>query len=258
MIAALLVGSTAIAAAQPATKASDAFAEGQRRYAKGEYLIAAARFEAAFALDPDPVYLFNIAQAYRFGNACAKAASSYRKFLAAVPQAPNADKVKTYIEQSDDCANKQAEMLRPAPPPPDPVRIPPLPPERDQAHPGRGKRMVGLGLGVVGIAALGVAGFYAYKVHDYANQREQLCKENLEMGQCVWGHFDREAKEIELDRLGERAERREKIGWIAGGVALAGGIAIYLWGSSSSDEQRPAVSVVPADGGAMAVSAFSF
>ncbi len=39
--------------------------------------LAAERFELAYELDPDPAYLFNLAQAYRLGNVCAKSAAAF-------------------------------------------------------------------------------------------------------------------------------------------------------------------------------------
>src|ERR1700679_3405566 len=57
------------------------YAQGQQHFSAGEDLDAADDFEAAYALDHDPVYLYNIAQAYRLGIACARAADFYRKFL---------------------------------------------------------------------------------------------------------------------------------------------------------------------------------
>jgi len=67
------------ASARPPEGSSEAYARGEAQYQAGEFLAAAASFEEAYARERDPSILFNIAQAYRFGKACAKAADSYRR-----------------------------------------------------------------------------------------------------------------------------------------------------------------------------------
>lgn len=262
-IAAVLAAAAA-ANAQPTPKnkerADAAFAEGQKKYAAGDYTAAAAKFETAFALDPDPAYMFNLAQAYRLGNACAKAAAVYRQFLAEVPDAPNAAKVKQLIEQSDECAKKQA----PPPPPPPPVETPRPPPERIAARPpppppepapgprGRGQRIAGLAIGGAGVIGVGIAAYFTYKASDYASQREGLCATEIaDTGTCAWTD-DREATANALDDQGDRAQRRARIAWGVGGAALIGGVVLVLLAPSGSSE-RAAMTFVPSQGGAMAL-----
>jgi hypothetical protein len=48
------------------------------------------------------------------------------------------------------------------------------------------------------------------------------------------------------------------IGYIGGGVALAGGIAMILLSRASSSERGPTASIVPTDGGAMAFGSLQF
>ena len=96
--------------------ARKAFDAGSQLYQRGDYVGAAAKFEAAYGLDPDPAYAFNIAQAYRFAKKCARAAYHYRDYLQrAGPRAPNADKVERYLQEVTACAMAQArELLAPA------------------------------------------------------------------------------------------------------------------------------------------------
>jgi hypothetical protein len=100
------------------TAAADAYRDGQRHYAAGEYPAAAASFLAAHDSVPDPVYIFNAAQAFRFAGDCIQAASHYRRFLAAVSTAPNLDRVRGYLDEMDACAKR----LAPPPQPPAPPR----------------------------------------------------------------------------------------------------------------------------------------
>ena len=251
MIAVVLVGLTALASAQtPAKSPTDLYAEGQQRYAAGDYLVAATLFEAAYALDPDPAYLFNVAQAYRLGNACAKAATSYKAFLAKVSNPPNQAKVQGYLEQSEACARTQT----PAAPPPIPVVVTP-PPPLPERHPGRGQRIAGLGVAALGVVVLGVAGYYTFKAHDYQNQREELCAKELAAGPtCPWTQA-REDADNRLADDGHTAQTRARIGWGVGGAALIGGVVLYVLGRSAESAN---VAIVPSTSGAMAVAGLSF
>src|ERR1700759_212421 len=105
VIFALLLAATAHA---DTGKAKEIYAEGEKLYAQGRYLEAAARFRAAYDAEPDPVYLFNVAQAYRFGEDCVQSATYYKQFLEKVPEAPNADKVRGWIDEQDACAKQKA------------------------------------------------------------------------------------------------------------------------------------------------------
>ena len=256
VIAVVLVGMTALASAQGKT-AAELFTEGQQRYAAGEYLVAADKFEAAYALDPDPAYLFNVAQAYRFGNACAKAATSYKAFLVKVPSPPNATKVQQYLEQSEDCAKKQAAAERPVSPPPDPVVAKPPPPPPPEQHPGRAQRIAGIGVAAFGVVVLGAAGFYTWKAHDYTNQREALCAKELAVSPtCPWT-IEREDRDNQLADDGHSAQTRARVGWAVGGAALIGGVVLYVLGRAAERDEA-AVSIVPSADGAMAVGTFAF
>jgi outer membrane protein assembly factor BamD (BamD/ComL family) len=116
---AIVLACAATATAQPSSKqradATAAYQEGQRRYLDEDYVGAAAQFEAAYKLDPDPAYEFNIAQAYRLANDCTKSLVWYRKFLADAPKAPNIDAVKKYIADEEAACAKTAPAPAPAP-----------------------------------------------------------------------------------------------------------------------------------------------
>jgi tetratricopeptide (TPR) repeat protein len=255
VIAAVLAGWSALASAQ-GKSAAELFTEGQQRYAAGDYLVAADKFEAAYALDPDPAYLFNVAQAYRFGNACAKAATSYKAFLAKVPNPPNATKVQQYLEQSEDCANKQAAAQRPAPPTPEPVVVLPPPPPPEQ-HPGRTQRIAGIGVAAFGVVALGAAGYFTWRAHDDANQREALCAPDFAMGTtCAWTQA-REDRDNDLHDDGHTSQTLARVGWAVGGAALIGGVVLYVLGRDS-EQGHGSIAIVPSTDGVMATGAFAF
>ena len=75
-----------------------------QRYAIGDFVGSAAKFLEAYELEGQPGYLFNIAQAYRHAGACAKAADYYGRYLAAVPRAVNAAKVREWRKSQLACA----------------------------------------------------------------------------------------------------------------------------------------------------------
>lgn len=238
----------ASAQARDKAAADKIFADGQQRYAAGEYLIAAEKFVAAYELDPDPAYLFNIAQAYRLGNACAKAAKYYREFLGAVSSAPNLAKVQQYIEQSDACAKTQAQ------PPTEPVEVnqptEPAPPVEvpAPADPGRTKRYVGVASIMVGVVSIGAGAYFSVRVRTLQNERDAL---------CTLGSPCTNQELLDKDQAGETAQRNSIIAYSVGGVALVAGVALYVL-NRSSDETRPAFAIVPTFDGAMATGAFRF
>jgi len=258
VIAAVVIGLGASAAmAQPASekaRAQGLYGEGQERYAAGEYLPAAAKFEAAYALDTDPVYLFNVAQAYRLGNSCAKAVTYYRRFLEEVPNPPNLENVKQYLEQSEACAKNQMTMP-PGSAVSEPVVVTPPPVEKpvveEASDPGRTKRWAGIGAVFLGGAAVGVGVYYTTEVNRIEDARlaARAACPDMPMG-CEPDYGDA------LDDDGFRAQTRGIIAYTVGGVAIAGGVVLYLLGRSSGEQ--PSVAVIPTSGGAFAVGAFRF
>ena len=257
VIALVVMGLLAgVAAAQPVDKAAAqaAFADGQRRYAAGEYLPAAVKFEAAYAADPDPVYLFNVAQAYRLGNACGKAAGYYRRFLEKVPNPPNLENVKQYIEQSDACA-KGSGTIDPGTPitgPTEPVVvIPPIDKPPVTPDPGRTKRWVGIGLMFVGGAALGAGVYFNTEIGRIEDDR---ARQKLELG-CSVDKPCAAGWSATYDDDGHSAELKEIVAFSVGGAAVIGGVALYLMGRNP---EGSSVAIVPTTGGAVAVSSFRF
>ncbi len=243
---------SSVAFAQPdKIKAEAAARDGQQRYEAGEFQLAAERFELAYTLDPDPAYLFNLAQSYRLGNRCAKAAAAYRKLLGIVTSGPNVAKVEQYVQQMDACAKTQepvapptplvGERVEPRPPPPEPLH--------NSGNPAL--RYAGVGVAVFGAVGIVVGGLAMRKVADLEEQREGLCS-----GGCTW--VDVKSRADALDADGQRYQRRMLIGYIGGGIAVAGGIVMYVLGRERTVETGTMASIVPTDGGAMAFGTFTF
>jgi len=222
------------ASAQPPASSSEAYARGEQQYQAGEFLRAAASFEEAYAIERDPSILFNVAQAYRFGRACAKAAESYRRYLAAVSDAPNAQQVRDYIVEEDLCVRQAGEAK--------PPRAEPAPggqpPER-----GRTRRMGGIALGAAGAVALGAGGYFTWQVSDLERERRACTP-------CKLVRLE------DLDRSGRRAELAQIVAYGVGGLAIAGGVWLYIAGHRA--REAPSVTLVPAGPGGVVVGTLRF
>lgn len=229
---------------------TDLFAEGQRRYTAGAYDAAAALFVRAYALQPDPAYLFNAAQAFRNANRCTKAHEYYTKFLAAVPGAPNAGEIREHLATLEPCAKAEAAKQEPpAPPKQENIVAPPRP----ETAPGRGKRIAGLASIGVGAVALAGGVFFTARVGKHERSANGLCVRGLD-GTCPWSaaQSDRLAQ---YDSLAARDRTRAIASFAIGGVAVAGGIALYMLGRSAHTE---GVAIVPTTDGVMAAFARAF
>jgi hypothetical protein len=91
LLPAIVAGSLFGGAAVPVHAAGDPqaasphFERGARSYDLGRFDEAIASFERAYALDPAPILLFNIAQAYRRLGNTERALHYYRRYLESVP-----------------------------------------------------------------------------------------------------------------------------------------------------------------------------
>lgn len=99
VIVAMLVSSVAVAIAQPLEQtAADHHKHGKELFKAKDYAGAATEFAQAYAYDPLPKYLFNLAQAQRFDGDCKAAIDSYQKFLDTGPDKDDVEFAKTGIE----------------------------------------------------------------------------------------------------------------------------------------------------------------
>lgn len=240
-------GAPAQAQAPDKARSAAAYTEGQRRYAAHDYAAAAAKFIEAYAAEPDPAYLFNVAQSFRLAHDCVEAASYYRRFLADVTSAPNLDKVHVYLDEMDACIKRQ----KPAPPPtpPAPPTTPPVASPRPpmvSGDPGATKRDIGLALGGLGLVAVGV-GVWFHRDVGYFEQKTRSCTTDRPCTTGELAHW--------TDR-GHAASSAAIASYSVGGAALISGCLLYLLGRSDSKEQ--AVAAVPIHGGALVTARLAF
>ena len=253
LVALVLVAAAAPASAQPIdpnvqAKADLMFEQAQAHYEAGRYQAAIPLFKEAYELVHDPVYLFNIAQSYRKVLDCENAYDNYNRYLAEAKEADakQREKVQGWLRELAPCVDERRaehERARRGEAADRARRIEAL--RREQAAArvattvdrGRPYRRAGLIAGAVGIAGLGVGATFSVLG---ARQKSALGDE-CATG-CDWTDPDLLAK----DRAGKRYNVIAGVGLIGGGVALAGGVTLYLLGRAKVEK----VTVTPAPGGA--------
>jgi hypothetical protein len=94
---------------------------GVTEYNLGRFDSAIREFERAYELDPDPILLFNLAQAHRRAGHDARAVFTYKRYLDMDPGARYADEARQRI------AELGARRPSPPPPPPPPLPARPVP-----------------------------------------------------------------------------------------------------------------------------------
>ena len=240
--------------------AEKAYNDGLALYKAGDFRGAADKFQLAYERDPDPVYLFNLAQAYRFAKLCQQAADSYTRFLKEAPNAPNKDKVQKYVEEMNACAHSQ-DLVKPEPKPkvetPNNLEDPaegqpsdehheqvatgtdPPPPVDRGGHGGRSTPTLGYALVGVGVVGLASGAFFTYDV-------SVLNSNTCHTGGCAQPVVD------DLNSRGDHAEYAAVASYTIGAAALATGIWLIVHGHD--DEHALAIS--PTRHGA--VLSFSF
>lgn len=103
-------------AAEPPTAAAKAAAkkayeQGTAHYKKAEWDLAIEQFELCYQNLPQPVFLFNIAQAHNKAGRPQPAIDFYKKYLVEAPTAPNRAEVEQIIaELEPQVAPKKAEL----------------------------------------------------------------------------------------------------------------------------------------------------
>jgi tetratricopeptide (TPR) repeat protein len=240
----LVVLATSALAQPKKVEAETAYKAGQALYGKDDYEGAAKQFRAAYDLDPDPVYLFNIAQAYRLAKRCADAAEYYRKFLVEAKKAPNEDVVKQYIVEVDACAKQQAAAAQPTiePPPVEPQPVSEPPPVEGHRSGGT-KRLIGYGVTGAGAIGVGLGFFFMTRVSHWEDVANKACRP----GECTWDETTMDKRD-DADKKGKRAEKLMVGSWIAGGAAVGAGVFLILTGGPRTERS---VAIVPTGNGAM-------
>jgi hypothetical protein len=112
---------------------------GTTFYNLGQFEDAISEFRKGYEQKGDPVFLLNIGEAYRQLGAHEKALFFYRRYLSAVPSAPNRAEIDGKVAALQQLVDAQERARSPAPPQPLPPRLegPPAGPPGRPARAGR-------------------------------------------------------------------------------------------------------------------------
>jgi tetratricopeptide (TPR) repeat protein len=250
--AALLWAAPAFAGPIP-QKAKQLAEHGRAMHERGEYDRAITAFKEAYVIAPSAGLLFNLAQAYRLQGNCDDAVLMYKRYLATNPSVDARAIAETHLATVERCVQKRALNIPlddsvaylKVPPPPGPEKVI----ARDKTEierPSQIKKHVGVGLAIGGGVALLAAGYFGYRSWDAENEVERA--------------YARGAKWKEVESIHERGEdnaRAAKIFGIGGGLAVAGGVTLWVLGRR--DERANQLAITPtAKGGAEVSYAWRF
>ncbi|MCE9579307.1 MAG: tetratricopeptide repeat protein [Deltaproteobacteria bacterium] len=219
LVVVVVVAFAAPAVAQPAdtSRARSLYVEGDTHFRLAEYDQAIVLFKEAYRLDPAPGLLFNLAQAYRLKGDCRQALWFYEKFAHSEADPAAVANADVHLASVRACVAKLDAAGSPA---------------------GRRtwKSWVGIGVGVAGAAGAIGGGLFARDAADQAHQRELACND---VDGCT------AAQARAFDDAGHAARGRAIGLFAVGGLALAGGVTLYLL-----DRPGARVTIAPVEHGA--------
>jgi len=137
---------------------------GLERFGAHDYATAIAAFDAGYAIDPHPDFLYAKAQAQRLGGDCRGAIATYSAFIETTPPAKEADLARGNI------ARCETLLAASRPPPTEPTgsAVPPRP-EEPVDRPGWYTDRAGLILAGGGVVALGLAALFVTRASSAAD-----------------------------------------------------------------------------------------
>ena len=233
-------------------KARQLAEHGREMHKRGQYDRAITAFKEAYVIAPSPGLLFNIAQAYRLQGNCEDAALMYRRYLATGPDPGARSVAETHLGTVERCVQKrtlnipleESMAYLNVPPPPGPEKVI-VTDQRDIQRPTELKKDIGIGLTIGGGVALAIAAYFGYRSYDAERDVERA--------------YERGAKWPEVKKIHERGEnagRAAKIFGIGGGLAVAGGVTLWVLGRR--DERANQLAVTPSTRGASVSYSWTF
>jgi hypothetical protein len=257
------------AGADPVGAAKVRFDNGKRFFRLGDYDLAIKEWRQGYLVKDDPVFLFNIAQAYRELKDFEDAIKFYENYLREARNATNRDTVESRIAEMKEELRKREEASRAPPNGPidpehqsgsatagghsqdggtapgalsgQPDRIPNPNANAsasrvsdgggDAPRPGKSLRTAGLVTGGVGVALVVTGIVFALKA-SAANAEVQNA---IDSG----GSWTQDLRD--KDSAGRTANAVGMVALGVGAAAVVGGGVLYLWGRSRDrDGERPA------------------
>jgi tetratricopeptide (TPR) repeat protein len=215
-------------------RAAELFKKGADAYRQGDFQHAIELLDEAYALDPQPVLVYNRARAAEGLGNLDEAIAGYEKFLSQEPNAPDRGAIEqrlvTLRKQRDDRAALEKERATRNEAPPAPVPVAPAPASESSestpppSPPPRHSRSVApyvvAGVGVVGIGAGAVFGVLA------------LSKKDSAVSEPI------QQKSMDLKDSADSLATVSTVSFIAGGVLLAVGATWWLLDGGSSSKGK--------------------
>lgn len=199
-------------------KAPELYDKSADAYRRGDFAAAVELLNQAYAIDPQPVFLYNLARAYEGLGDLDHAIEAYEKYLSQSPKVDDRgaieQRVTTLKRMRDERAAlvKKSEEKKKEQPPPPPPRPPPPPPKKEHTiYPF----VVG-GVGAVGLVVGGVLGMSAL------SKRSDARNEPIQ------------ANAIDLDDKAQGLATASTVSFVIGGVLVAAGVAWWILESGSS------------------------
>jgi tetratricopeptide (TPR) repeat protein len=244
LAAALAAAGPAAAQRSPRERAAlsrDAYDSGKKHYNLGEFDRAIELWRQGYEYKDDPMFLYNIAQAYRQKGDHEKAIFFYRAYLREEPRARNRGDVEERIAELTRLV-EAAQTPEAAPPsepvsPPEPEAKPPVapeteptpPPVRDEApRPGRSLKIGGAVAGGVGAGALAAGIVFLARASSIEGEIEDAARSGEPWSAAL------------VDR--EQAGRTSSVvGWIgigAGAALAATGVTLFVLGAQRDARAR--------------------
>jgi hypothetical protein len=263
-------------------EAAKLFDLGKRDYNVNDFAPAIEKFKAAYKLFPDPVYLFNIAQAYRLRGTewCALSAQFYATYQREEKDTKLRDAAKKRRDEMEACAKKHVQSKEPEPvptpptngtgatlPPPTsdgsqtaPLVAPPATPTNPPVpetppKPGGSKRFWGKALLIGGGLFVGIAGLSYLTGVDLQNTIHKCRTADVIPDKCSddFGDVD-DVKLADLERQKNEAFTLGFVIGVTGAAAMVTGYLVYRSGKRADAKHK--VTVMPTRNGAIAAWTF--
>jgi tetratricopeptide (TPR) repeat protein len=220
----------ALASPAPVTSEDRARAErlyrlGNQHYELGEYAQAIEHFRRSYQLAPEPVLLFDLAQAYRLHGDCRRSLETYRQFARLAPNHALRFKAQAHIEAlQGTCGAAATSALRPAPDP----------------KPRPAVQIAGYAALTAGVAMLlGAGGSYAW--NHGRHQRWQQEDGTLASTATQLAPADAVSRQERNDRLLRSIARTDRLTLgmaVVGGTLTLSGASLLLTAAPADPERK--------------------
>jgi tetratricopeptide (TPR) repeat protein len=237
----VLVAGVARAQPEPSADSGDVevnakqlYETASKQYDLRDFANAIDNFKKAYALLPEPLFLFDIAQSYRQLHDCENARSFYKSYIRNAPDAPNRDKVDKFLAEMEKCVADARPVEATGTTPGVAVVV-------DKPDPNHDLRVAGIITAIAGGVVLLAGGFFAFDASNQAGDLQAACL-----------HGCNASDVIGIDQAGRNANIAAVIGFAVGGAAVAAGAGLYLW------SRHETVSVAPTSGGAVMTTMVRF